>query len=304
MANKNKFLITFLLTIILSNSFSQGCSDAGLCSLPGNQTNDTILKNWKSTFSFAPTYSLGEHFTSIISSVADFRLSYKNAFFSFRIPYHFIFGDVGNTNGIGDLSLIFGTNFKLKEKHLTANIGIKFPSGKTNIKHQNNSLPMVYQTGLGTTDFIAGLSFSDKKWYLAFATQIPISNHNKNEYLSDYHPINSSLFDFYNSKNLIRSGDLMLRIDKLYPNTKVNLKTGVIILYHLKNDNYTDINNKQIDYNNSNGFTLNLNFGFQQKISNKLKVDYTIGFPVYARENRPDGLTRTLVFIPNFIYNF
>lgn len=52
MANKNKFLITFLLTIIFSNSFSQGCSDAGLCSLPGNQTNDTVLKNWKSTLYF------------------------------------------------------------------------------------------------------------------------------------------------------------------------------------------------------------------------------------------------------------
>ncbi len=297
------FLISIFSIFLTVNIFSQGCSDAGLCSVPTIDRTDSI-KSTGMIFSLAPTYSLGEHFTSIISPIAEIKYFYKNFFVSAKIPYLFVFGDLSSNVGLGDISLGLGTFMQIIKFDLGFNLGLKLPTGKTDAERNEKSLPMVYQTGLGTTDVFTGISLKNKNWQIAIAAQLPINNSNSNAYLSDLYGKGTAFFDFYNSRNLIRSGDLMLRVEKSFFKTKSNFSSGLIVLYHLKNDKYTDINNNQIEYPNSEGFTVNLNFGFHQKISSKFLINYTLGFPIYARENRPDGLTRTLVFIPEFIYNF
>ncbi len=206
-------------------------------------------------------------------------------------------------SGLGDAYLIATKTWGNKNKGKDAiSFGIKFPLNNSDNKSNNAiSLPLAYQTTLGTTDFILGYSTQVKTWSFAFAAQIPIANNNTNSFIS---PLTEPLKNFISTKELTRNSDILIRATKVFETSKtINIRLGGLAIYHLGNDSYKDISGAKIEIKESTGLTFNINAGFNFKLNNKLSFDLLIASPVVVRKARPDGLTRSFVIVPELKWN-
>lgn len=300
------FILTFgLLLLILPSSLSaQGCSDAGLCTL--GQLEDSITDKNATRISLTPSFGIGERFIGIFSPVLDFEQDIGDFRLAVKVPYMLSFGKEYNANGVGDITLSASYLFlkgkgkgKVKEQ-ASFTAGIKLPSGKTNKQDEGLPLPMAFQTGLGSTDLILALNYSTSMlWAFGLAYQHPLEQDNENEFL----PVpegDDFLVDFYPSRKLERAPDLMFRADKHFSGENLKWRAGVITVYHLDKDSYLNEAGVRTMLEDSQGITINVNGGFSREIRNQLRFELLMGVPVYARDDRPDGLTRNLVLLPKF----
>ena len=81
-----------------------------------------------------------------------------------------------------------------------------------------------------------------------------------------------------------------------YPNDKMTFTPGILPIYHLGEDEYTDIDEVTYAIEGSDGLTLNLTFHSEISIGSDDAVELQVGFPLVVRDARPDGLTRSFVF--------
>ena len=193
------------------------------------------------------------------------------------------------------------SSFKKKSNsQLFLNYGFKFPLGSEDYK-QGISLPLAYQSTLGTIDFITGLTLQVKQWNFSTALQIPLTKNNKNSFISPNPP--SEFSNFVSTRLFNRKTDLLFKASRDFNvSDKVNISTGALAIYHLGNDSYTDNSGVVYAINGSSGFTININTALNWKISNKVSFNLNIGAPIVVRKARPDGLTRSFVAIPEFIF--
>jgi hypothetical protein len=156
---------------------------------------------------------------------------------------------------------------------------------------------------LGTLDIIAGLSYKYKKWKFNVGWQQPISQ-NSNAFIAENYPENSPLRSFQSTNNYKRKGDVLLRVAySVQLSKKLVLIPGLLPIYHLADDEFTNINGKQI-INGSNGITLNANVFLLYKINETSAFELNLGSPVVARDVRPDGLTRSFVATVQYQLSF
>ncbi len=163
---------------------------------------------------------------------------------------------------------------------------------------------MQYQSSLGTVDMISGLSTRSDHWQFAAGWQQPLSGSNRNQFL----PGNLNNVDSKNyppSKSFERKGDVLLRATYAYnPIKALSLNGGLLAIYHLGNDSYTDINNNRLTITGSSGLTLNITLATTLKLNDRITVGFNAGSPLIFRDIRPDGLTRKFVFAPEISWNF
>lgn len=77
-----------------------------------------------------------------------------------KVPYLSVSGNLGSTSGLGDPALTASYAFiKKDEERLDGLVGVKVPSGDANTRSAGLSLPMPYQTSLGTTDLLLGITY-------------------------------------------------------------------------------------------------------------------------------------------------
>ena len=158
--------ITALLIIILSFpifSVSQGCSDAGLCTVSGLDSG--FDSNERQTIGNLHTIiGLGEQNAFHLTTQFEVNIpTIVNQSIQIKIPYNFTFGNLGNVSGLCDLSLTLNQKlFAIKSMNFIGVAGIKIPSNDANKTMNGFALPMAYQTSLGTYDIIAGISTNRK----------------------------------------------------------------------------------------------------------------------------------------------
>ena len=289
-------LISFVFSIYV---YSQGCSDAGLCTISGLDSgfDETEMK---STFKYSTIFGLGEQNVFHISTQLEASIpTIKSQVIQVKIPYNFTFGNLGNISGLGDLSISLNQKiFSNQNTRLNLVAGIKIPSNDANKTLDGFPLPMAYQTSLGTYDMILGLSTIYKKWHFGFGYQHSFG-HNLNEF--EYRYDNPSDFNNYNeSYHLQRADDIMLRIERQLLIGNANYMFSVLPIYHLGDDK---IKNGQ-DVRNSSGLTLNLVAKSEFTITNDWKMGFTLAAPIIDKEVRPDGLTRSFVAVISFARHF
>lgn len=290
-------LLIASLLMITHISKGQGCSDAGLCTI--GHVEDSSSNNF-TRFSISPSFGLGEGFVNIFSPLLDVEQKLGKFRLAARIPYHFAFAKAYSASDLGDITLSLGYNFLEEKIKGSATAGVKLPTGSNDIMDNGVSLPMAFQSGLGSTDLILAINITEpQKWAVGIAYQHPLEQDMRNEFLpSLYIGVDDFLVDFYPSRSLERAADFMLRGDKYFSGDKWNWRAGFISVYHLKKDSYLNINDERVELEDSKGLTLNLNAGMLREISEQMSVEILLGFPVYARDDRPDGLTRNLVLLP------
>jgi hypothetical protein len=301
MINKLFFTI-FLMTAIVCNTSAQGCNDAGMCSmgdLDGKALDGEHVYNTQLTYNFG----LGEQ-QSLINTILfeqRFPVFNKKGQIFIQLPFHYIYGNLGQSFGPGDISV--GLNYTyLSKENLRASflVATKLPPNESNKTIDGKGAPMVYQTSLGTYDLALGTSLFYKKWQLGFGYLKPL-NSNKNYFDPDEWTDNEDAKEYTPMQDLARGDDIMLRLNRFFYTKKNRFNAGLLALYRLQKDKVTQ-DGEQVSLENSDGFTLNINLGYNKVLKNKDAISLAVAAPLITREVRVDGLTRTFVIM--FTYAF
>jgi hypothetical protein len=310
---RHLFLFSSLSICVLTSNvtFSQGCSDAGFCTMgamkpdqPFNKKLSLRLRSIEVSF-----YRGTTPLTPIIYvATVDFNF-YVNSKTSLQIklPYQAVHGQLANTSGIGDISLCI-TRSVLKRENFDVNfsIGGKIPSNTSSKDIDNRPLPMYYQTSLGSYDFITGISFITKKWLLATGIQHPF-NKNGNQFLweSWQGTTEEAYIGLYNqAKELKRGTDIMFRVERNWRFSRLNFSLGLLPIYRINNDEISLANETRVQPEGAKGLALSAIFTTGYSFNVKSGVKLLVGRKIIQRDNNPDGLTRELVTTLGYYYRF
>lgn len=294
-----KITCLIFLSLCFYISRGQGCSDAGFCTInsfkPGTPDSLVLLRNQVKSGVF---YGAADHSITVYGSYIEYNRQLNEKWGAdLRLTS---LGQTGNDISVFGLSdLYLNTSYKINNR-FTATAGIKIPLTRADREKNNLPLPMDYQASLGTFDFIFGVGYSLKKIQLVLAIQQPISQ-NANRFFADQYPPGSKLRDLHPTNHFKRMADVLFRAS--YPivlSKKIRVTPGILPIYHLKDDRYTDASGVEKEIVGSQGLTLNGNLYIDYEINRMHAFQFNAGVPFITRDRRPDGLTRS--FIVNLEY--
>ncbi len=290
-------LLVFSALFQIHDVASQGCSDAGACSISGIrhdiEEDDTLYDKTSSENAFTISNAIGIGQTRyrvwIGAWIVEGQWIRKNFLLSVQLSSAIKYGPLGLVTGLSDVIVAANINFY---KNLKLIAGGKIPFNDANIKKDGYALPMAYQTTLGTYDFITGLAFEYRRWLFSTAWQQPLIQ-NGNQFESGVY-LNELTGLYVTTKNFIRMPDLILRISHSlkYKNPRWKQSLGLLTIYHMDNDKYVDKNSGEILIYGSKGLTLNINSTWHYQPHETSKWEFLLGFPVKARKIRPEGLSQ------------
>ena len=288
-----KIFCTFLLVLSIQISFTQGCSDAGFCTISSLKPseNDSIHAKMNQL-------KVGSFFGSADNSILVYGgyLEYNrqlNGKFGADIKLSSL-AQNGNDISVFGLSDLFVNVNYAPTPLLSLTLGTKIPLSGAGRTLDGLPLPMDYQSSLGTFDLIFGIGYQIKKFQLVAAIQQPFTQ-NKNAFSHLLYPESSPLNAFQSTNQFERSGDVLLRFS--YPIEvlkNVVLTPSLLPIYHLSEDRYFDgFAMREIE--GSQGLTLNGNLYIDWSLDEKSSLQLNAGMPFLFREARPDGLTRSFI---------
>ena len=163
-------------------------------------------------------------------------------------------------------------------------MGFKIPFTSSNLKINEFSLPLDYQSSLGTFDLITGLNLNYKNWDFNTAIQIPVFNNNKNSYFKEF----SNTDDFPSTNLFKRKSDALFRTTYTYQtaNKKFTFKPNVLFIYHLGEDSFENAFGQRETIKNSDGLTINGNIIGAYAINAKNSIELSLATPFVVREVR------------------
>lgn len=307
-----KSVIAFIIlvgTVINLQSYAQGCSDAGFCTIGNIKPHGAALQNIKKQkLTVILANGIGDESVFVFTPGIQYDNQLSDRWtIQAKITANYASGNLGNAFGLGD-AYLSGT-FSIKDKSSWKKsilLATKLPLNNSDIREGTRPLPMQYQSSLGTVDIIGGFSITNNKWAFATAFQQPVSGRNGNTFLPAYWNTVAAL-KYAATNDFNRKGDVLLRAGyNVVPNNKLNINLGLLGIYHLGKDSYIDgnISNKPIEIKGSDGLTLNGTAAAWYRVSDKFSIGLTGGVPFVVRDVRPDGLTRSFVIAPEFIFHF
>lgn len=239
-------------------------------------------------------------------------IQYENQFSQYwglqtKLTANYATGNLGQAIGLGDL-FISGTRTFIGTTgwNTSITLGAKVPLNTGNLKNDGKSLPMQYQSSLGTLDLITGLSIANKNFQFAAGLQQPLTGINRNNFLPAY--LNTDEADTYPPSNdFNRKADVLVRTVYTFAlSKKVSVNTGLLGIYHVDDDTYVDgnVSNDPLFIQGSRGLTLNATLAATWTINATLSLGIAAGTPLLYRDVRPDGLTRSIVVSPELHWSF
>lgn len=308
--------LLIVLTLLIpawNHLFAQGCSDAGVCSIGGMKEQAGIRSGYM--IALNTQYGLGEKNTSIITPQLEFSVRLDSNYrLQVKMPWVFTSGNLGRTNGLGDI-ILTGSR-RLSEKNgvrFGLNAGFRIAVNDADIRQQSNVsanttdiLPMPYQTSLGTHDLLLGADLKiKKKWLFAVGLQIPLIQNNRNGFdTALLSPTEDDKREHFSSKHLVRMPDFVLRIDRSFKIAdRLIFNAGLLPIYHLGNDSRLNSLGR-ITIDESSGLTLNVNTGLQFQMDDHFRFTARYASPLIVRKVRPDGLTRHYTGAFEIAYSF
>ncbi|NPD84028.1 hypothetical protein HNS38_04615 [Lentimicrobium sp. L6] len=289
--------ITLLLFLLLATNpiFSQGCSDAGVCSVT-QQFDAPSSKKLAHHFSLTPSIGLGDQQSWILGSVISYQIQNQKGWsFGLALPYSTTFGNIATTSGIGDIILSLNAPlFKNADHQVSWLIAGKIATGDANKLDQGMALPMIYQQSSGTNDLITSLQWNFKTWLFAAGYQHAF-NTTENTFLSSDFLLDSDAAKYHSSAYLKRGDDVMVRFEKRFQGKKKSsFKAGVLPIFRIQADEIK-VNDEYQEIANSTGLTLNLYTAWRYQFSEQFYTELQLAAPPITREVRADGTTRSFL---------
>ena len=322
---RNWNLIAIMALANWTNAQAQGCSDAGVC------TSGSIgqLHLWQDSMPDAGfyrnnaritySYAVGEQKTTIMQIVPEVNVGIgERLSLQAKIPYVSASGNLGSNSGIGDLVITSSYAFiKEDERHVSGTLGLRLPTGSTDKSIVENTvaqairpLPMPYQTGLGTTDLLAGIEWRHKRYVAAIAYQHVLAQNNRNAFTHIAWENADEALGYFESSHLERADDAVIRLQYAYGCGRLALQPGLLAIYHMSNDTRLeqlmsmDPMMQRVSIAGSQGLTLNGTVDLRYKLSDRWAVEFSGGMPFITRKVRPDGLTREFVLNTGLRFRF
>jgi hypothetical protein len=299
-----KFTLIFILSIPLCGLvYSQGCSDAGFCTIPTIKSASPADSAFrlKNHLKLGSAYGIAQYGVSVITPYVEYNGELGNKISTaVKVLYGIHAGDLALTHGLADI--IASVDYQVI-RNAKVVLGIKVPFNRADKKKDGLPLPMAYQTSLGTTDIILGIAVAGKYFSLTTAWQQPFIQ-NKNEFLPEEYPIGLLTDNYIPTRGFQRKGDVLLRVSHIanFRNNKLSLISGILPIYHLGNDTYVDSTGQRFEIYGSKGLTLNLNLFLQYKLNESNSIEISAGAPIISREVRPDGLNQFSIGVEYVIH--
>lgn len=314
---KNFLVIVFIFCSL--SAYSQGCSDAGFCTMGAMRPDQNYNKKVNLKLrSVEYNFYRGKTTTTpiVYAHTIEFNASVNDlSTFQIKIPYMHVSGNLGNNHGIGDISLSFTKSLKpLNGWNLSGTLGVKIPTNNSNRNFNSENtanldapLPMYYQVSLGSFDLVAGASLLKSDWLLATGIQMALTENNNRFSIGDWsaYPSQGYLKNYDEGRDLKRGTDIMFRIERNFRYVNYNFSIGLLPIYRITKDEvFLPDQNERVKLPGTTGLALSalVSFGYSLDIQNKLKLIY--GYKLLDREVNPDGLTRDNVLSISYIYKF
>lgn len=328
----SRILAVLLMGLIALSAQGQGCSDAGFCTMGAMRPDQQYSKrvNFKLRSLDINTYRGKTTRTAVVYVVtADMNFSISDKMFAqVKVPYQMVTGNLGETGGLGDISLSLTRALVESSKGtLSATVGTKIPSNDANLEKQTNEFgnkgvdyPMYYQTSLGSYDFIAGLSWINEKWLVATGIQMALTETKNDFRWSEWagYPDNEVYLDVNGdpiindyilkhplANNLHRGTDVMLRVERNFRFTNFNFNIGLLPIYRIKQDERYDFTiDERIKEEGTTGLAMSIlaGAGYNFNVNSGLKL--ILGHKITQRDLNPDGLTREYVSSLSYVHRF
>lgn len=313
---------------------AQGCSDAGVCTAgPIGEFHfspDSLPKQTEPRHMARINYShgIGERRTVIHQIVPELAIGITDRLgIQAKMPYVSALGELSNEGGthpnagIGD-AVVSGSYVFIKEKDrmLTGVLGVRLPTGTTDAQNtdptttqRTRSLPMPYQTGLGTTDLLFGLIYRRGRLTTALAYQHVLYNRNMNafDHASWYN--DARALGYFESNRLERADDAVARIQYTVRWRRFSFQPGLLGIMHMAEDRrFEGMADPggilpvagMVQVPGSKGLTLNATMDVRYRIAGNWHAELSHGSPLLVRKERPDGLTRSMVLNVGLRYAF
>ena len=262
------------------------------------------------------SYAVGEQQTAILMTVAELGFGITDRLaVSLRLPYQWADGNLGRNSGMGDPVITASYAISAKTyRRLDAMLGVKLNAGNANASTvEGFPLPMPYQTSLGTTDLLMGLNYRNGRWRGALALQTVLVNENTNTFTHAAWMDDPMAQGYFESAYLERAADAVARIQYAVPIGSLVVQPGLLAIYHVARDKRQEVPMdpagmprlpEVVEIVGSEGLTLNLTVDARYTLNDRWAIELSYGSPLIVREERPDGLTRSLVLNMGLRYAF
>ena len=305
----------FMAICYLQNNFiaAQGCSDAGFCTMGAMRPDQPFTKKLNirlRSISLTQYIGLTKFDDRIISYIAEANIAISDKWQAqVKLPYTFVQGPLANTQGVGDISLsLTRTLLHRPEWQLNATLGTKIPTNDANFKNDTGlSLPMYYQSSLGTYDILAGIAFINKNFLFAAGIQHPFNQIDNGFKWGSWkeHSLTEIANKYPVSQFLDRGTDAMLRAEYNLRFSKWNINIGFLPIYRFTADRITDpMTGQRKRLDKSKGVALSGLLGGTYNFSVRSSLKILVGKQLLQRYKNPDGLSREFVNTITYQYRF
>jgi hypothetical protein len=302
---------------MLREGWSQGCSDAGFCTMgamkPDQPFNKKVQLRLRSMeLSFYRGTTTRTPIIYVATADMNFSLNARTSF-QVKLPYQAVNGRLANTSGLGDISLCLTRNvFSAEKTDVNFSLGAKIPSNHSDKSTHGLPLPMYYQTSLGTYDIIGGASVLTRQWLLATGIQIPLNQNNNQFVWKAWDGTDEKGYvDGYNqAKDLRRGIDVMVRVERNFRFSRFNFSLGLLPIYRIKRDTFTksgtDASSPEVRITSpdAQGLAMSGIFTSGYNFNVRSGIKLLLGHKIVQRKVNPDGLTREFVSTFSYFYRF
>jgi len=293
-----KRIALFISLFNIGSLVSQGCSDAGFCSLANTMplSAKTTAKN--ETLRLSTSVGKADGNIMVYNSALEYsRVVSKTIALHTRVSF---LAHAGNSVQTGEIGDIFLTADAMIAPKWTSTFGFKVPFRNGDKVKKGVVLPMDYQPSLGTFDFLFAMKTTLDNWQLSLGTQIPLTQNNNTFFSKDF----VAEEQFATTNRYFRNADLWLRLAYPFESKKWTMIPSLLPVYHLENDNYVDETGARRIIKGSKGLTLNAAAQIDYKINDDNTLGLNAAAPLVIRDARPDGLTRSFLFTLDFRHSF
>lgn len=303
------FVLLFTATL---PTHGQGCSDAGFCTMGAMKPDQPFEQRRVRLLSVEVSQYLADVVDgkTVLAYTADLNVGIgERSVVQVKLPYQHAYGPLGNFGGLSDISLSYTYTLVNKESlQLNATLGTKIPTSDANRKDaEGRSLPMFYQSSLGSVDLIFGTSLMTRNWLFAAGYQQALTRNGSQFAWGAWQQTGDAQYirTYPASIELLRGIDLMFRVERNFRFWNFNFSAGLLPIYRITKDEITSPQTgERISVDGSQGLALSSVFSFGYRFSVRSGVRLIYGHRLRDRKKNPDGLYRVRLLTVGYEYRF